>query len=87
MFKCDGCGHCCENLQRNEVMQDMHSGDGICHFFNKVSRKCNIYENRPLVCRVDDYFRLHMVGSMSKSEYYKANIHYCDLIKKINKEH
>lgn len=37
MFKCDGCGHCCENLQRNEVMQDMHSGDGVCHFLIRLA--------------------------------------------------
>lgn len=86
MFNCDGCGYCCENLLRNDAMRDMHSGDGVCHFFNKVSRKCNIYESRPLICRVDDYYRLRMVGRMSMAEYYQINIDCCDMLKKTNEE-
>lgn len=86
MFNCDGCGYCCENLHLNKLMQDMHAGDGICYFFNKKNRQCKIYEHRPLVCRVDDYFRLKMAKNMSKADYYQANTNYCDMMKKINEE-
>ncbi|MGL5659981.1 MAG: YkgJ family cysteine cluster protein [Aeromonas sp.] len=82
MFKCDGCGCCCENLQQNNMMQDMHSGDGVCYFFNKISRQCNIYEFRPLVCRVDDYYHLKLATFMSKQEYYQNNSAFCEMIKK-----
>lgn len=37
MFNCDGCGCCCENLNRNIAMQDMHSGNGVCFFLIKMT--------------------------------------------------
>lgn len=87
MFQCDGCGYCCENLHLNDIMQDMHDGNGICYFFNASSRQCNIYKHRPLVCRVDDFFNLILMKKMSQKDYYQANKHFCDQIKNIKKEY
>ena len=31
-------------------------GDGACSYLDKDSKTCTIYEDRPLLCRVDDTF-------------------------------
>ncbi|ARD39379.1 hypothetical protein F8538_14215 [Edwardsiella ictaluri] len=56
-------------------------------FFNQNDRRCKIYESRPLICRVDDYFRMVLKDSITIEEYYRINSHYCDIMKNIKKEY
>lgn len=64
-FECSKCGKCCSNylpLQKEEIdtmkklatKENKHLLDkewyNICPFLN-YKNKCDIYENRPLICR------------------------------------
>lgn len=53
-FLCSGCGACCMMVGANNLMPDR--GDGACEYLEKDNKTCSIYEDRPLLCRVDDLF-------------------------------
>lgn len=54
MFLCDMCGECCRNLNKSPIYDDLHDGDGVCRYLK--GNLCTIYENRPLLCRVDESY-------------------------------
>ena len=45
-WKCELCGNCCE------IFAPIVFGKE-CQYFNKETRKCDNYENRPQVCRTE----------------------------------
>ena len=57
MFPCTACGQCCKNVHKSEQTKFLDRGDGICHYFNESTLLCAIYEDRPLVCRIEDYYK------------------------------
>lgn len=77
MFPCTKCGLCCKNLDKSSVYSSLDRGDGTCVNFNSVSHLCNIYEDRPLICRVDAYYEQNLSAVMSRDEYVAANIISC----------
>lgn len=77
MFYCDKCGLCCQHLNNNSIYNDMHNGNGICFYYDVNSKLCTIYENRPIVCRVDDFYNRYLKTSISLEEYYKLNYKSC----------
>jgi len=81
-FKCDCCGLCCMNLPDAAVfMEYRHNGSSVCKYFDLSSNLCLIYENRPIVCRVDEAYTLFFKEYISKDEYYKVNYEVCDMLK------
>ena len=42
MFKCDCCGLCCMNLNKSDLYDDLNRGDGVCKYFDEVSKLCSI---------------------------------------------
>lgn len=79
MFKCDCCGCCCRNLNKSELYSDLDRGDGICKYLS--GNLCSIYENRPLLCRVDECYDLYFCNIMNRDEYYKLNTIECQKLK------
>lgn len=79
MFKCDKCGQCCRSLNMNPIYKDLDRGDGTCKFLE--GNLCSIYENRPLICRVDDAYEEFFVSIMTKEEYYEINTKICKALK------
>lgn len=79
MFKCDKCGLCCKNLQLSEIYSDLHNGDGICKYLKE--NECSIYENRPLLCRVDECYEKIFKKLYSIEEYYEFNYKICKYLK------
>ena len=79
MFNCNKCGLCCQNL--NEYYLDLDRGDGVCRYFNEKTRLCDIYEKRPIKCRVDDFYDMYLKHTISKEDYYKMNYDACNLLK------
>ncbi|MFG6369805.1 MAG: YkgJ family cysteine cluster protein [Lachnospiraceae bacterium] len=79
MFMCDCCGCCCRNLSKSELYLDLDRGDGICKYLE--GNLCLIYEERPLLCRVDDCYELFFKDSISVEEYYKLNMDVCKKLK------
>ena len=44
---------------------------------------CSIYENRPLICRIDDCYDIYFSSLMTLEEYYKLNTQMCKQLKKL----
>lgn len=79
MFPCDQCGICCRNLDKSPVYNYLNRGDGTCRYL--IGNLCSIYENRPIICRIDDCYELYFKNSMSKSEFYSLNHAVCIKLK------
>ena len=79
MFKCDKCGLCCKSLAGNPIYKDLDRGDGICKYL--VDNLCSIYDNRPLLCRVDDAYNEYFKNCMTLEEYYEKNYKICNILK------
>ena len=58
IFPCTKCGLCCQNISSIPELKDYDLGTGICKYFDSITNGCEIYENRPLICRVDKMFDL-----------------------------
>lgn len=80
MFICDKCGECCRNLWRSKLYKDLDRGDGVCKHL--VGNLCSIYDDRPLLCRVDESYDVYFGLYMTREEYYRLNYMGCDKIKK-----
>lgn len=80
VFQCDKCGECCRSLKNSPIYTDLDRGDGICKYLTE-NNTCGIYENRPLVCRVDEGYEAFFKAVMSKEEYYMLNYNTCRKLK------
>ena len=80
MFKCDRCGECCKKLNKSPVYDELHNGDGVCRYL--VENLCSIYEDRPLLCRIDESYEVLFKEQMDKSKYYELNYKFCNKLKK-----
>ena len=83
MFTCDMCGLCCRNLQLSPLYSELHDGIGICKYLS--GNLCSIYNERPLLCRVDESYEKYFRNELSKEEYYMLNHESCDLLKSKNR--
>ena len=81
MFKCTCCGMCCRNLDKSDVYKDLDRGDGTCKYLD--GNKCSIYDERPLLCRIDESYEVYFKKHYSLKEYYELNYSVC---KKLQKE-
>jgi Fe-S-cluster containining protein len=79
MFMCDRCGECCRNLDKSPVYAALDSGNGVCKYLD--GNRCSIYENRPLLCRVDECYEAYFINTMTLNEYYKLNYESCIILK------
>lgn len=80
MFQCDKCGACCRNIDLSPLYAQLDRGDGVCRYLSE--NLCSIYDERPLLCRVDESYEKFFAGQMSKEEYYRLNYEACDRLKK-----
>ena len=80
MFICVKCGECCRHLERSDVYSDLNRGDGVCIYL--TGDLCSIYEQRPLLCRVDECYEAFFGGRYTREEYEKLNYDSCNLLKK-----
>lgn len=79
MFPCDQCGECCRNLQLSELYSELDRGDGVCRYL--VGNLCSIYPFRPLLCRIDESYDYFFKDSMTREEFYRANLQVCSKLK------
>ena len=83
----ENCGACCKlspnereeaisslSDKEQEVFLSMVGEDGWCIFYNKWSRKCNVYEQRPTFCNVKNLIKLF---NLSSAEFDKFAIKCC----------
>ena len=81
MFKCDCCGLCCKHLKENPMYVNFHNGDGVCFYLDQETNLCTIYNERPLLCRVDAVYDLLYADQMTREEFYEKNYEECRKIK------
>lgn len=82
---CIKCGACCCHLELSELYASLDDGTGVCIYFDKKSRLCTIYNQRPLLCRVDVSYELFK-DQMSKEEYLNLNYTFCEQLRKLNEK-
>lgn len=75
MFKCTCCGECCRNLDKSDIYMELDRGDGTCKYLD--GNKCSIYDERPLLCRIDGSYEVYFMERYSKEEYYELNYSVC----------
>lgn len=77
-FPCTACGQCCRNVHLSEQTQYLSRGDGICRHLDLSTNLCTIYASRPLICRVEDYYRIHLQDKMDWDRFVKLNLTICE---------
>lgn len=81
MFQCDKCGLCCRSLSGIDLFKDLDRGDGICIHFDEKTNLCKIYDSRPLLCKVDEYYDHYFSSLMTREEYEQLNYAACVQLK------
>ncbi|HGG9561545.1 TPA: YkgJ family cysteine cluster protein [Neisseria meningitidis] len=76
-FPRSACGLCCQKVNLSEQTIYLDRGDGTCRHFDDSTRLCTIYETRPLVCRVEDYYHHYLSEQMSWQDFIQINIEVC----------
>ena len=61
-----------------DVYKDLDRGDGVCKFLN--GNLCSIYEQRPLLCRVDESWEKIFSTEMSREDFYELNYKGCNAL-------
>ncbi|PJG83341.1 YkgJ family cysteine cluster protein [Caviibacterium pharyngocola] len=77
-FPCTACGKCCQRVNNSEQTAFLDRGDGVCKHFDMETKLCSIYETRPLVCRVEDYYKAHLAHLYSWDDFVEMNIQICN---------
>jgi Fe-S-cluster containining protein len=87
-FNCSGCGKCCQNLFLTEEVSSQFSKtvqklisefpykihNGTCE--KLVDNKCSVYENRPVICKVDEGYK-YFKEEMTLDEWHSRNYSIC----------
>ena len=81
MFHCDKCGVCCRNLDKSPLYKELDSGNGVCKYL--IGNLCSIYDNRPLLCRIDESYEAFFKDVMTLEEYYEENYRMCKMLKNL----
>ncbi len=77
-FPCTACGQCCKKVNLSEQTDYLNRGDGTCRHFSDSSLLCTIYEDRPLICRVEDYYEKHLSHLYEWDGFVKMNLEVCE---------
>ena len=75
MFTCDRCGECCRHLNLSPLYAELDRGDGVCRYLQ--GNLCSIYDERPVLCRVDECYTRYFQPYLSLEEYYRRNKEIC----------
>jgi Fe-S-cluster containining protein len=84
MFPCTGCGACCKHIDSSNQLKDFDLGNGTCKHLNLVDNSCNIYDNRPDICRVDKMFDIEYYKEYTREEFYRKNAEICNYLQEIH---
>lgn len=79
MFQCEKCGECCRHVDLSPIYAALDRGDGVCRYLR--GNFCSIYENRPLLCRVDESYEVFFKGKMRREDYEQLNKEACHKLK------
>jgi Fe-S-cluster containining protein len=79
-FECDKCGACCRCAAAISKIPELDRGDGTCRYLSD-DNTCSIYDERPLICRVDATYEQFYSDTCSRDEYYRVTHECCKLLK------
>lgn len=74
-FPCFQCGECCRHINLIPQLAQFDRGDGIC--IHLAGNLCDIYEERPEICRVDVMYKKYYSKKYSRKAFYQLNIDIC----------
>ena len=77
MFPCERCGQCCRHVGQTIFAMHLARPDGVCKYLNEATNLCTIYDSRPLICRVDEFYEKNLSHEMSREEFYRVNKNIC----------
>ena len=80
IFLCEKCGLCCQNLDKSDIYNDLNDGTGVCIYFEKETKLCTIYDNRPAKCNVMAFYQ-YVKNDISLEDYLKMNYESCRRLK------
>ena len=76
-FACSKCGACCRHLRVFAgLYADLDDGTGVCRHYDKTTRLCRCYAERPLKCRVVGGYALFQ-EQLTFSEYLRKTEEGC----------
>ncbi|OBX50248.1 YkgJ family cysteine cluster protein [Moraxella nonliquefaciens] len=75
-FPCTACGLCCRRVHMSDVTAYLDRGDGICRHLDIKTNLCDIYDTRPLVCRVEAYYKTYLADT-SWDGFVRLNLDIC----------
>lgn len=75
------CGLCCKNIGNNLVLSKLDRSDGKCHHFDNISLLCTSYEERPLICRIEEYHEKYLSHLYDWDSFVKMNLEVCEELK------
>lgn len=81
-FPCDACGQCCRRVNLSQQTAFLDRGDGTCKHFDEHTRLCQIYDDRPLVCQVEAYYKKHLSNTYTWGKFIEINVAVCNELKK-----
>ncbi|WP_350636462.1 YkgJ family cysteine cluster protein, partial [Pseudoalteromonas sp. GW168-MNA-CIBAN-0100] len=59
--------------------------DGVCRYFDEQTHLCTIYNKRPLVCRVEDYYETRLSSVISWDAFVDLNVEICNELQRSEK--
>ena len=84
-LNCEGCkAYCCRII--GKLVPELDDGSGSCLFLK--DNRCQIYDNRPLICNTDRLWEKYYSSMYSKEEWIELNNKSCKELKnEYEKEH
>lgn len=76
-FPCTACGLCCRHVHLSEQTAYLDKGGGVCRHLDTNTNLCIIYNNRPLVCRVEDYYKAYLERDIEWDNFVALNLEIC----------
>lgn len=76
-FPCTACGECCRRVSLSPLTEFLSRGDGVCEYLDELTNLCKIYNDRPLICRVEEYYKKYLVENVSWKVFVNLNIENC----------
>lgn len=76
-FPCTACGECCRRVNTSPFTAELDRGDGTCRHFDDMTKLCSIYNDRPLICRIEDFYIENLTSQFSWQEFVELNLEVC----------
>lgn len=76
-FPCLICGLCCEKAAMVPQLQPYIGGDSFCRNYDKETKKCRIYSQRPEICNTRQMYEKYFQSTMSEPEFMIKNLEVC----------